>query len=109
MKAKLESARVGLFTMIAADGRSEQEARRAMIKEVNSSIDSLFRALYDRNRDEPEITRLVEELERTYADYRDARDRQLLPLVYSGKKDAGHVNGHGRAGRQVREDGIPRL
>jgi len=87
MKAKLEGARVGLFTMIAADGRAATDTRRAAIKDSNGTIESLFKVLYERNRDEPEITRLIEELDRTYTEYREARDRQLMPLVYAGKKD----------------------
>jgi methyl-accepting chemotaxis protein len=87
MKSRVEGSRVGLFTMIAASGRVEQESQQAMIKEANAEIDTLFKTLYEKNRKDTEITRLLEELERTYIDYRDTRDRQLLPLVYSGKKE----------------------
>jgi len=87
MKAKIEGARAGLFTMMAAPGRTGMESKLAEIKDANGTIDALFKALYERNRDEPEITRLVEELDRTYSEYREARDRQLMPLVYAGKKD----------------------
>lgn len=87
MKSRLEGTRVGLFTMIAATGRAEQVSQQSLIKEVNAEIDTLFKGLFERNLHEPEITRHLEELERTYIDYKDTRDRQLLPLVYSGKKE----------------------
>lgn len=87
MKSRLESTRVGLFTMIAAEGRTAQERQLSLIKDVNADIDRLFKVLYQRNTREPEITRHLEELERTYADYKDTRDRQLLPLAYSGRKE----------------------
>lgn len=87
MEAKIESARVGFFTMMAADGRTAMETKAATIKEANASIDALFRVLYERNSHEPEITRLIAELDRIYSEFREARDRQLMPLMYSGKKD----------------------
>lgn len=87
MKSRMESTRVGLFTMIAAEGRAEQERQQSHIKEVNAETDRLFKALFERNTREPEITRHLEELERMYSEYKDTRDRQLLPLVYSGKKE----------------------
>ena len=87
MKSRLEGARVGLFTMIAAEGRAEQERLRSLIKESNAEVDNLFKILYERNRHEPEITRYLEDLDGTYQEYKDTRERQLLPLIYSGKKE----------------------
>jgi methyl-accepting chemotaxis protein len=87
MKSRMEGTRVGLFTMIAAEGRAEQERQQLRIGEVNVKTDALFKTLYERNQHEPEITRLLQELDSAYTDYKDTRDRQLLPLVYAGKKE----------------------
>jgi methyl-accepting chemotaxis protein len=87
MKSRMEGTRVGLFTMIAAEGRAEQERQQLRIGEVNVKTDALFKTLYERNQREPEITRLLQELDSVYTDYRDTRDRQLLPLVYAAKRE----------------------
>src|SRR5512134_2577477 len=59
MESKVEGARVGLFTMIAAESRAEQDDQKALIKEANAEIDALFKTLYEKNRKDTEITRLL--------------------------------------------------
>lgn len=85
VKSRIDGIRVALLTMAGVESRSEKEAQHAKIKEATSEIESQFKVLYDRNRHEPEITRLLEELDRTFTEFRDARDKQIIPLTYSGK------------------------
>lgn len=85
MNSRLEGIRVGVLTMIAAKDRAEKETQRSLIREANAEIESLFKTLYERNRHEPEISRHIEDLDRTYVDFKDTRDRRIVPLVYSGK------------------------
>ncbi|CAG1064813.1 Methyl-accepting chemotaxis protein I [uncultured bacterium] len=87
LKSKMDGSRVALLTMSGVESRGEKDAQHAEIKESNAEIASVFKTLYDRNRHNPEITRLLEELERNFTEYKEARDRQLIPLIYSGKKE----------------------
>lgn len=87
LKSRIDGIRVALLTMAGVESRSEKEGQHARIKEATAAVESLFKTLYDRNRHEPEITRLLEELERTFADFKDTRDRQIIPLTYSGKTE----------------------
>ena len=85
MKSRIDASRSALLMMIAAEGRAEKEAQQVNIKEANAEVDALFKTLYERNRHEPEISRHIEDLDRTYVEYKDTRDRRIVPLVYSGK------------------------
>ena len=87
LKSEINGSRVALLTMAVVESRGEKDTQRARIKEANAGIDSAFKTLYDRNRHNPEITRLLEELERNFTEYRETRDRQLIPLIYNGKKE----------------------
>ncbi|MBI2400048.1 MAG: methyl-accepting chemotaxis protein [Deltaproteobacteria bacterium] len=87
LKSRMDSSRVALLTMVGVESRSEKDAQHAEIKKANAEIDSVFRTLYEQNRHNPDITRMLEELERNFTEYKETRDRQLIPLIYNGKKE----------------------
>src|SRR4030067_3150263 len=87
LKSGIDGSRIALLTMVGVESRAEKDTQHAKIKEINAGIDSLFKTLYGRNRHNPEITRLLEELERNFAEFKETRDRQLIPLIYNGKKE----------------------
>jgi len=87
LKSGIEGSRIALLTMVGVESRGEKDAQNAKIRESNAEIDSVFKTLYDRNRHNSEITRLLEELERNFTEYKETRDRQLIPLIYNGKKE----------------------
>lgn len=95
LESRIERTRVSLFTMISSGSRAEMESQHAKIREGNAEIDSLFKALYERNRHNPEIMRSLEELERGYEEFKDNRDRHIIPLVYSGKIEQAMVLARG--------------
>ena len=85
--ANLDENRSAVLSMILMTQRAEQETlQRAMTEAARDSNEKL-QQLKERNRDDAQIHALLEELTRLRQDYREARDSQVIPLIFQGKTE----------------------
>ncbi|OGP18514.1 MAG: hypothetical protein A2V21_310150 [Deltaproteobacteria bacterium GWC2_55_46] len=86
--SRLDAIRVGLLSMTGSRSAAEKAAWHNAIKEKSADIDSLFKTLLDRNRDNEDASWRLREMKGILDDFAETRDRRLIPLLYAGKTEA---------------------
>jgi len=82
--AEQNGLRAGIMTMLALSQQAEQEIWRQDVEERARVIDALLRQLQQRNREQTQMTRRLEELTATRDAYAQTRDVQVIPLIFAG-------------------------
>jgi methyl-accepting chemotaxis protein len=81
--------RASLLTMMLLADRTKQEALDQEIKERGKRNDKTMQRLLERGRDDAKRLAKLEEFETSRAAWQQARDAQLIPLIYEGKSEEG--------------------
>ncbi|HEV8455607.1 MAG TPA: methyl-accepting chemotaxis protein, partial [Gemmatimonadales bacterium] len=78
-------ARTAQLMMMALTRRADQELWHQDVKERAKQNDEILVRLLDRNRDDPNLLRRLEELRTIRTAFLHTRDTQTIPLIYQGK------------------------
>ncbi|HWP47220.1 MAG TPA: methyl-accepting chemotaxis protein [Candidatus Limnocylindrales bacterium] len=85
LKTNLNAERAGILTLMLVNNRSDQEMWEQDIKDRTHQIDEILKRLLERNQNDPNIFRKLEELSTTLMALKQVRDTQVIPLIYGGK------------------------
>jgi len=79
--------RAAQLAMMVVTGRADQELWHQDIKNRTAEIDTTIRRLLERQRNDPQVNRKLEELRAAQTAYVEAQDSQIIPLIYQGKAE----------------------
>lgn len=85
LKANVDEVRTALLTMMSMSDKEAKELWHQSVKESTDQIERIRLGLLARNKDESEVLHKLEELNTVWADFKQTRDTQLIPLIYEGK------------------------
>jgi methyl-accepting chemotaxis protein len=85
LRSHLNAERAGILTMILINNRSDQGVWEQDIRNSTQQIDEILKRLLERNQNDPNIFRKLEELSTTLIALKQVRDTQTIPLIYGGK------------------------
>lgn len=80
LKANMNAARAALVTMTSETDRAKQEAQHSIIKDATVKTDSIL-AEFDKKINNIKF----KEMKKAWDDFRDVRDKQLIPHIYKGE------------------------
>jgi len=85
LESNLNRARADALTMLGKTDRAEQEALVLDINTYSKQSDEITQKLFDRNRDNSEFVRKMEELKTIRELFKQTRDQKVIPLILEGK------------------------
>ncbi|MBI5681587.1 MAG: MCP four helix bundle domain-containing protein [Deltaproteobacteria bacterium] len=80
LKANMNAARASLVIMTSETDKVKQEAQHVIIKEATLKTDSIM-AGFDKKTQDTKFR----EMKKTWEEFRDVRDKQLIPHIYKGE------------------------
>ncbi|TAN62171.1 methyl-accepting chemotaxis protein [bacterium] len=87
IKSNIDDMRVALLSMMAAKDRPEKAALHQFIRERSEELAHVKQTLIERNKDEPPLLKMLEELNVANEAFKQTRENELIPLIYAGKND----------------------
>ncbi|MFZ2302682.1 MAG: methyl-accepting chemotaxis protein [Gallionella sp.] len=87
LRSNENGVRAAVLDMMAAATRSDQETWHRDIKERSKEISATTQHLLERNRNDLPFSARLDELNKTREAFAQARDDQIIPLIYAGKKE----------------------
>src|SRR5579859_168054 len=81
---KLNAQRAHLLAMTQTKDRATQEKEHAAIKEYSRDCEAIFDRLKNAHLSSETAAKLAE-VRRTWEEFRDVRDKQLIPAIYDGR------------------------
>ena len=85
MRANQNGVRTAILAMVVLPKRPEQENWHQEIKLRVKEIDAASQALRERNRNNPELVRRLEEFTSIRDSFQETRDAEVIPLIYEGR------------------------
>lgn len=90
IKANMNGARAGLVSMLLEKDKAKQNAFYETVKESTKKVDDIIAALGKKiNGDK------FADLKKTWEEFRDTRDQQILPLIFKGEMEKAKELGAG--------------
>jgi methyl-accepting chemotaxis protein len=87
VRSNQNATSANVATMMLLTSRADQEALHNDIKSRSKEVDETLQRLIERNKDNPTHRSMLEEFDALRKDYRNARESQIVPLVFAGKTD----------------------
>lgn len=84
-EAALNGVRAALVSMMAEKDRAKQEAQHSTIKDLTAEINTAFEDLLKNPNIKQETKAVIKESNDIWIAFRDARDKELIPVIYAGK------------------------
>jgi methyl-accepting chemotaxis protein len=91
LESNLNRARVDTLTMMERANRTGQEALALDINTYSRQSDEIIQRLLERNRDDREFVRKLEELKTIRESFKQTRDQKAIPLILEGKIEEAKV------------------
>lgn len=82
IKANMNGARAGLVSMLLEKDKAKQDAQLELVKESTHKVDEVIATL-DKKGQGTKFT----DLKKTWEEFRDTRDQQILPLIFKGETE----------------------
>jgi methyl-accepting chemotaxis protein len=91
LRSDENGVRAALLSMMVDTSNDAREAWHQDIRQRSKDIEDTTRSLLDRNRKDQRLFDRLEELKTVREDFAQARDRQIIPLIYAGKREQAQV------------------
>ncbi|MBI5893040.1 MAG: HAMP domain-containing protein [Deltaproteobacteria bacterium] len=90
IKGDMNAARAALVTMLAEKDKGKLDAQNAIVKETTAETAKTLEEMEKKSK-----SAKLDDLKKTWFEFRDVRDKKIVPLIYEGKTDEAKAIGLG--------------